>query len=194
MLRVLAIITVFMLLLPAGGCAVYQFELLEPAELAQVVSEPTAFDVPPLEYIVLPQGERLVVRIDNRTDEPVTLLGERSYLVDPNGQSHAMRGGTIAPHSFIAMSLPPRPAVVHAGPRLGVGVGVGRGYRWGGVGMGVGGYYPYDHWHTPHRYYLYNPEAAYWRWTTGPVHMRLVYDVAGEIAEHRLAFNRSRVQ
>ena len=33
---------------------------------------------------------RLVLQIQNKTDDPIQLLGERSTVVDPGGQSHPL--------------------------------------------------------------------------------------------------------
>src|ERR1700756_1975432 len=47
--------------------------------------------------------------IINPTVENITLRGDQSYVVDPRGESHPVRGGMIAPHSYSAMLWPPSP-------------------------------------------------------------------------------------
>ena len=95
--------------------------------------------IDPLEYRLRSYENRLVVNVFNPTPDPVTLAGERSYVVAPNGQSHPLRGQTIAPDTFVKMILPPmRPYYRESGPNIGFGLGVGissRGhYRSGGRG------------------------------------------------------------
>jgi hypothetical protein len=69
--------------------------------------------------------------------------------VDPEGQSHPLHGGPIAPHSFLKLIIPPpRPRVYESGPTYGVGVGFGvsRSYH----------HHPYYHsWYED--WYYYDP-------------------------------------
>ena len=203
-----------------GGCARYEYQLVEPAEFSQIIPrdgrDVPAVTVPrePLEYRFAEVGHRLGVQIDNPTQRPITLLGERSYVVDPAGYSHPMRGATIAPRSRISFSLPPVQWVYRSRPRFSVGVGVGT-YRSGsfiGTGFGTPLYYPYygDPWY----YDTYVMRVAPWDWREGLVRMRLVYDVARQPAdvpelgeerelegqrervevEHEFAFERRRIR
>jgi hypothetical protein len=192
--RTVAILT--LALLSPAGCAVYQFELIEPRELAQVIDEPVRFAIAPVEYLAVPSRDaaRLALRIENITGEPLGLIGERSWLVDPLGESHAVRGATIAPYSHVTLMLPAEPIVVESfRPRFGVGVGMGRFHRRGAFGIGAWNRYPYDDWHAGRRFYVYDPDRAYWRWREGLVRLRFAYEQAGDFHEHDLAFERVRV-
>lgn len=180
------------------GCASYQYRVVEPVELAGPIQrqEAIAFPWGPLEYHLVEARDELGILIVNLADEDVMLLGDRSYIVDPSGETHAMPSRSIAPHSRITMVLPPQPGYVYAPPRVSVGVGVGTGYRGAHVGTGVYNHrwagYPY--WSGYPRYVYVQDGGPYWRWKEGPVRMRLVYEQAGQRFEHNFAFERVRVR
>ena len=112
----------------ATGCARYEYDLVEPSEHAGHVgaSLDKSVTIEPLTYRLRSVDNRLVIRVFNDTDDAIELLGARSSVVDPNGQSHPLRGQTMAPKSFIKLILPPpRPRVYDTGPTFGVGVGYG---------------------------------------------------------------------
>ena len=135
----------------AGGCATYEYNLVQPPDLARHIGSKAeeTINLEPLQYRLITVENRLVIRIFNPTDDPIELLGPRSTIVDPAGQSHAVRAQTIAPNSFIKLILPPqRPQVYYpTGPTFGVGVGTA--YRvdaqpWGPY------YWPYrPYWYSP---------------------------------------------
>ena len=127
----LRLATVLLTLLPVGvgGCAKYNYVLREPPDVAGVVVNDEAFaevEVDPLTYLWRVKENTLVVRVANRSGEAVRLLGDRSVAVDPDGESHPLRGQTIAPGSYAQLILPPpEPRVRGYGPRIGVGIGAG---------------------------------------------------------------------
>jgi hypothetical protein len=110
----------------AGGCANYEFDLIRPDQFhAHVGTKDVAFTRAPLQYRLNAVEGRLVMRIYNPTENPIQLLGELSTVVDPQGQSHPLRGGVIAPDSFIKLILPPLgPDLERSGPSIGLGFGV----------------------------------------------------------------------
>lgn len=169
------------------GCAAYQHRIIEPAEAAGVVPDAgRAFVMEPLEYEAYEDGGRLALRVYNPDVMPITLLGERSYLVDPQGETRAIGAGTIAPGSHITLFLPPQVDRVRTGPRFGVGVGVGTGYRSGFVGGGV--------YRDPWAYPTYTYESVpIWRWVTGVIQLQLTYERGEERFIHELAIERERV-
>src|SRR5438045_534703 len=115
------------LLLLAGGCAKYEFDLTQPPDLATHVGrdKETILKRDELEYRMLSVDGRLLMHLVNPTDDPIELLGPQSTAVDPAGQSHPFRSQTIAPHSFIKLVLPPlRPVYPTPGPVFGIGVGI----------------------------------------------------------------------
>src|SRR6185437_1879477 len=90
-----------LLALSLGGCAHYEYDLVQPADLTAHVAtkHDTIVHVDPLEYRLRTVDNRLVVQIFNPTDDNIQLIGPRSTVVDPQGQSHPLQGGPIPPHS-----------------------------------------------------------------------------------------------
>ena len=121
-----------------GGCTTYQFRVLQPPAAAGTVAgydEFAVVSIDPLTYKLRAKDNRLVVLIENPTDGPIQLLGDRSVVVDPDGQSHPLAGQTIAAGSFGKLILPPPEPELRGygpgyyGPGLGIGLGtaIGRG-------------------------------------------------------------------
>jgi len=175
-----------------GGCAHYEYDIVEPPELARHVGEgEQVVPVDPLEYRMRTVENRLVIHVINPTDEPVTLIGPQSYIVSPGGQSHPLRPQTIAPHTFIPLILPPmRPYYYDPGrPTWGFGfgvVGVGGHFHDGGHHRGrvyySAGYYDPYFYGPPYiygpPYYMVVDEAdpIYWEWKgESDVRLHLVY-------------------
>src|SRR4051794_18305945 len=91
------------------GCAHYEYDVTRPEEFAGHIGTNTdhGFQRAPLEYRLRTVDNHLVMRIYNPTDTALTLLGQRSSAVDPDGQSHPLNTQTISPQSFIKVILPP---------------------------------------------------------------------------------------
>jgi hypothetical protein len=107
------------------GCSPSTFELVQPPRFAQQIGSDhdTTFQISPLTYRLRAVEDHLVIRIYNTSDDPITFLGAESYVVDPQGQSHALPNQTIAPQSFIKLILPPLPPdQTPAGPSISLGV------------------------------------------------------------------------
>src|SRR4051812_47758329 len=114
-----------MMLLVVSGCAHYEYNVVEPPELARHIPTKSLQVLPraPLDYQLQTYDNRLVMMIGNPTDQDVTLLGDRSVVVDPAGESHPLPSQTIASHSHIKLiPPPPRPEVYPYGPTFGFGV------------------------------------------------------------------------
>jgi hypothetical protein len=92
------------------GCAQTEFDAT-PAGSEQAVrvgnSQDVSFPGDPLVYRMRADEGHLVFWIDNPTNEPVELLGEKSDVTDPEGVTHHLRGRTIAPLSSIKEIFPP---------------------------------------------------------------------------------------
>ncbi len=172
------------------GCARFDYRLVEPASAAtRIGKEPVTVPYPPLEYSLASRGDRLVMRVINPTGQSVTLLPGRSYVVDPRGESHPVRGQALGPHSHIALFLPPLPRRV-----------IGYAYTpyWGYGPLDMGGY-PFwgaYEWPYPSAYsYSYQLHTPYeWRWRTGPVRLHLGYQSAGKGFDQDLVFDREQVK
>lgn len=176
------------------SCAKYQFHIVEPAAHAQLVERKHAaeFAIDPLNYQLQEIDKYLAIRIENPTDEPITILSERSYVVDPEGETHALRGGTIAPRSFVTFTLPPVPYYREAEPHFSVGFGVGTSYN-------VRQYHGGHHYHHSYFYSNYWGPSWYaepysWRWKSGPVRMSVVGETSNGRFEHNFLFERVRVK
>lgn len=181
-----------------SSCATYQYRIVEPPVAAGPLSRQEAIVFPwhPLEYQAIQAHDRLGLLIVNPTDDPVMLLGERSYVVDPTGETHApMRSRSIAPRSRITMALPPAPTYAPARPRVGIGVGVSSGYRGAGFGTGLYSQWAgYPYWGGYPHYVHVQDGGPFWRWTTGTVRMRLAFEQFGERFIHDFTFERVRVR
>jgi hypothetical protein len=174
------------------SCAQYRYSIAQPAEFAQEIERrgEAAIAQPPLEYAFIDNNESLSVRIANTTDAPILIIGERSYVVDPDGQTHQMNGGTIAPKSYVAFPLPPSSRVYRSGPRFGIGMGIGSGgggtFFGTGVGTTWGGY--------PHHHYDSFSTVSAWRWSTGNVRLHTEYEHNEQRFEHDFLLRRERVE
>jgi hypothetical protein len=92
------------------GCAQTEFDAT-PAGSEQPVrvenSQDVQFPGDPLVYRMRADEGHLVFWIDNPTNQPVELLGDKSDVTDPEGVAHHLRGRTIAPLSSIKEIFPP---------------------------------------------------------------------------------------
>jgi hypothetical protein len=171
--------------LSGGGCARYQFSIIEPPDIAAAIERhgERAVNRPPLEYTFFDvRSAGIGVRIANTADEPVQLHGERSYVVDPDGQTHQMHSGTIAPRSYIEFALPPAVRVYDPGPRFTIGFGSGYygDHHHAGFGTVFGPAYP--------REYVVRP----WIWRTGDVRFHAEFELEGDRFVHEFLFRRER--
>jgi hypothetical protein len=199
-------VRVFALLLLAvalvgGGCARYEYDLLEPADVAQRIGRKQAVVVPmepAVRYEARAYSDRLVLFVFNESDEPLKLLGDDSYAVDPRGESHPLPTRTVAPGSSTKLIFPPvRPTLRQSGPSFGIGLGVGLGSarrrgHYGGVRHGAFGDPFYDD--HPRYYQLTDDGTTYWNWSGNgtEVSVRLVYQRGAERFEHEFTFRRVR--
>jgi hypothetical protein len=181
-----------LLLALATGCAKYEYDLVSPPDLRTHIGRKTDAVTPvePLTYRWRTVDNRLVVRVFNPTEDPVELLGERSTVVSPDGQSHPLRGQTIAPSSHAKLILPPpRPRVYNSGPTFGVGVGMHVDARDRG--------FPHDPYHHDRPRYLtiYDDEnALYWNWNgETEVRLTLVYRRGEDEIRHPFTIRRKKM-
>ena len=184
-------------LLPLAGCAHYEFDLVEPRDLANHIgrkeSTQAVVDRAPLTYVMRSVEGRLVMHVENRSDAPIELLGDRSYVVDPGEQSHPLPTFTIAPDSYVKLIFPPMREYYRTNPSFGFGIGVGfsrashnRGYDVGtGVGYGTG---------EP-VYLADGPANLYWDWEgETSARVRLTYRRTDETFVHEFVFQRRKMK
>jgi hypothetical protein len=180
-----------------SGCATYDYRVVQPAGVPQPVADQSVIiRYDPLEYQLVRFRGRLAMSIVNPTEDRITLLSERSFVVDPQGGSHPLRGGILAPHSHIQMLLPPIP-FTFVYPDWGWGWGPGWGWEpgWGAP------YYPYwgPYWGPA---FYGPPPVVYsqakiltpydWTWNAGSARFRLTYDSNNKIFEHDFEIIRER--
>ena len=123
--------------------------------------------------------------IENPTNDPIQLIGDRSTVVDFQGQSHPLQSRAAAPHSFVKVVLPPmRPTYQRTGPTFGIGVGtvVGSRARYrDGIRENA---LLYDGLEDPAPQYLtlVDPDdAVYWDWSgVGEIRLSLVFESSGK--------------
>jgi hypothetical protein len=161
----------------ATGCANYEFDVVRPTEAAQHVGNKAdaVVKLDPLEYRMRAVEGRLVVQIFNPTDDNIALLGDRSSVVAPDGQSHPLRSIPIAPHSYGRLYLPPmRPQIQRDGPSFGIGFGtvIGDRRRFNSLDA--------DTYSEPRYFTVVDEDNLYWDWNgEGQVRLRLFYDRNG---------------
>lgn len=99
-----------LILLLLGGCAHYEYDLIQPESLARHVgSAATWFHLEPVNYSLVSFDNRLVMTVANPSNQPVQLLGSRCAIVDPRGVSHPVPDQTIAPGNAVKLIFPPFP-------------------------------------------------------------------------------------
>lgn len=179
------VICVMMVCLLAAGCTRYEYAVVQPPELSRHIDrDGTVIDEPPLRYHLVSYENRLVIRVENTADQPVHLVGDRSWLVTPDNESRPLLNQTIAPQSHVKLILPPlQPRVTRTGPSVGIGFGVSSGRV--GTGVGVG---------TPLRSRTYvHDDDAYWEWSgETEVRLHLVFEYGGESIMQDFTFLRVR--
>ena len=175
------------------GCHAYQYRIVQPPQANNVITDkPVAVHYDPLEYTFARVREGLALRITNPTTNQVVLRTDRSFVIDPRGESHPVPGTIIGAHSYTRMFLPPRPATAEV-------VGY-YGYPWA-YGPGFYGYgAPF--WHGYYDPFFYGPSVTYlqlttpydWLWKTGPIQLHLAYEHSSQPFEHNFEIIRERAR
>lgn len=170
------------------GCATYDYQVSQPPTMAGVIikDQPVVLHYDPLEYRLSRYHEHLGMTIVNPTTDRITLRADRSFVVDPRGESHPIRGRVLAPHTYSAMLLPPPAA---SGQTI---------YpTFYGPGWWVGGYpYVYNDFYGSYYgpvvtyYHIYTPYD--WKWEAGPAHLHLAYNRNGKEFDHEFVILRQR--
>lgn len=173
-------------LLALCGCARFRYALVEPNQFAQRIGrQPVTLHLPPVDYRLQRDGKRLAIRIENPNEQPVDILTNKSYIVDPKGRSHPLPGQTIAPHGFLPLMLPPvpltykvyTPSSTYSSP------------WW------VTHRYPfaadwYEWYDMPNSYSVQERTPNNWEWGEGPVRLHLTYQHQGQAVEQQFLLER----
>src|SRR6059058_6123349 len=83
----------FILLFLLPGCAHYEYDVVEPPELAGHVGEKSWAGMrrDELEYRMRSADNRLVMLVYNRGERTIKLLGSDSAAIDLHGESHPLQ-------------------------------------------------------------------------------------------------------
>jgi hypothetical protein len=180
----------FLVLAPlvlATGCASYRYQIIEPASVAHTIiyDRPVVINYDPLQYQLSRFHDQLGMTIINPTTDRITLRGDHSYVVDPKGETHPVRGRVLAPHSYAKMLWPPPPTTAETvyPSYFGPGWAPGYPYVWGGF---YGSYY------GPVVTYYHAYTAYDWKWDPGEAHMHLAYERQGKEFNHDFLILRER--
>lgn len=171
------------------GCSTYQYRVVQPTTGAPpVASQSVSVHYDPLEYTLSRDHDRLVLQINNPTDDKIVLVGNRSFVVDPNGESHPMRDRVLAPRSFAKLALPPMP-FTYAYPDY---FAYGPGWGWFYAGSWYDPFWGPGWWGPPPLTYRQVLTSYDWHWKEGPARLRLMYDHGGKTFEHDFEFVREK--
>jgi hypothetical protein len=177
--------TLVLLSLLCCGCATYGFDVVQPAVADRAIGgdQWTSVTIDPLVYKLRADEGRLVMQIFNPTGDAIELLGDKSTVVDPDGQSHPMHSETIAAGSFISEVFPPMEDETQSGA----------GYQYGAAAVvGSPGYIPPQGYGPAGAAAAASPDAAYyWDWNgEAEVRMTLVYGRGNSNFSHAFMFQR----
>jgi hypothetical protein len=91
------------------GCAHYEFDIVQPTVDGHVGRHSdTHISIDPVVYRMRSIDGRLVIWIDNPKAESIVLLGHKSVAIDEWGVAHPLQEQTIAPGSYIKLTIPPQ--------------------------------------------------------------------------------------
>ncbi|MGB7159310.1 MAG: hypothetical protein WBD40_14675 [Tepidisphaeraceae bacterium] len=175
------------------GCARYEFDIVAPPDLAAHIGarSDAVTNLDPLVYQWRAVDNRLVVRIFNPTNDPIELVGEKSTVVSPDGQSHPVMGQTIAPQSYAKLILPPmRPSRAYDpwGPSYSGGAGIEV------DGRRRAGYPVHEPYAGQPRYLTVYDADAYWDWKgETDVRLILVYQRGDQPLRHDFTIHRRKM-
>jgi hypothetical protein len=97
----------FVLASLAGGCVHYEYDLIDPHGPVRPIGKALDVQRGPIAYHFKNLNTRLRLVIENASDQPVSLLGNGSYLVDPRQEAIAFSSRMIPPHAHVTFSFPP---------------------------------------------------------------------------------------
>ncbi len=168
-----------------SGCVSYRYRVVQPASGAPPVRDQgVTIHYDPLDYRLYKYRDHLAMHVTNPTDDRIALLGNRSFVVDPQGESHPIRDRVLGPHSFTRFLLPPIP-FTYAYPDYWA---YGPGWGWGYIGSWYdpmwGPWYGPGWWGPPPVSYAQVLTSYDWKWKTGPARLKLTYERAGKTFEH----------
>lgn len=184
-------LSVALVALALVGCTNARYRIVEPEQYAGVIGrDVTTLSLDPLMYRMQEREDRLVVSIENPTDEPIRVIGDDSYIVDPEGQTRPIDEGVIAPRSFVRFVLPPTVWAYRARPAFTMGFGAAHAHaaRWS-----YGGYFNDPYYWPPYASYGPYPLTVNWDWDEGQIRLHLAYSRDGDQFEHEFVIVREEI-
>jgi len=175
------------------GCQTYSYRILKPAVTPPAVTEhPVSVSLEPLEYRFTQQQDRLAMRVINPTSDRLLLVGNKSFVIDPAGETHPMRGRVIGPHSYVRLLLPPVPFTFsHPDYTWGWGWGGSPwGWGWPGYVPLSGPYFAEGFIGPPPIVYEQALTVYDWRWKHGTVRLHMEYERGKETFAHEFELDR----
>ncbi|MDB5330131.1 MAG: hypothetical protein JWP03_1282 [Phycisphaerales bacterium] len=184
--RSLRLLGLLLLASLAGGCVHYEYDLIDPHGPVRPIAKALDVQRGPIAYHFKNLNTRLRLVIENASDQPVSLLGNGSYLVDPRQEAIAFSARVIPPHAHVTFSFPPVWPVY----------GVWRDPGWYGPGWGWGPYY-YGDWIGPPYYSYYEmrgpPPPGYFEWPSGKrIRLNFAYQQDGSWFSHEFIILKRR--
>jgi hypothetical protein len=180
-----SILSLLAVLITASGCRSFEYRFIAPAGNAGVVAgQPVPLHYDLLDYELQRRHGRLAMKILNPTKERIVLNGEKSYVIDPKGESHPLVGSAIGPGSYLDILFPPKTAT-------GQVIGGTGGWAWApGYRGGFAGSEPLYYGPPVTTYQIWT--AYDWNWQTGTARIRLSYEQDGKTYEHNFEIVRER--
>jgi len=187
-MKVRLLFTLPILTVLLAGCRTHHYQLVQPAESERrITNQPVTIQYSPLEYRFSRSKDRLLMRINNPTDDRIALSSTNSYVLSPTGESHPLPGRVIEPHSYTTLLLPPKPMTGQVTSPSGWGWGP-RFYSPMGSYDSTGAFGPI---YYPPATASYRVNTPYdWKWTSGPARLNLTYEQNGQSFEHKLELVR----
>jgi hypothetical protein len=108
------------LCLALAGCGPSEFDFT-PAGTGNTVrvtnNQDSLVTIAPVQYRMRAVESHLVLWIENPTDQPIDIIGDKSSIEDPAGEIHNLDDQEIAPHSSQKLVMPPLPENDHQAPQ-----------------------------------------------------------------------------
>ncbi len=168
-----------------SGCTTYRYRVVQPASgTPPVAQQPVNIHYDPLDYRLYRYRDRLAMHVTNPTEDRIVLLGNRSFAVDPKGESHPIRDRVLGPHSFTQYLLPPIPFTYAYPDYWAYGPGWGYYGFYGWYDPFWGPWYGPGWWGPPPISYAHIYTPYDWTWKKGLVRLKLTYERNGKTFEH----------
>jgi hypothetical protein len=98
------------LALTACGPSEFDFTAAGTGNTVRVTNnQDSLVTIAPVQYRMRAVENHLVLWIENPTDQPIDIIGDKSSIEDPAGEIHTLDNQDISPHSSFKLVMPPLP-------------------------------------------------------------------------------------